>query len=218
MKTWQGLIYGLMIICCLLFAGCAGREDARSFIPLKPGVIWYYDVNIQGETVQMQAQVGEPQKIEGNNAYPVTYSSNEKALPTLIEYYVIEDQKILFPRLDNVQGQFVKTPIQTYLKFPLKKGANWKWSGKLLPVGEKEAVARETVETVVVDHETVTTPLRKFKNAVRISFLLNFHTEDKELKIKGDRWYVKKFGMVKEVLYDEKGNQVLVAVLKKLDK
>ena len=90
--------------------------------------------------------------------------------------------------------------------------------GRLIPVGEKEAVASGKVQAVVESKETVNTPAGTYKDAVRISFVSVNESGDTRFDIKEKRWYVKGVGMVKEVLYDEKGNEVLTAVLKKLEK
>ncbi|WP_148137660.1 hypothetical protein [Candidatus Formimonas warabiya] len=217
MKTSYKLF--MIISCLFLFsAGCAARNEAKNFLPLNPGVTWYYDVDIQGEKVEMQVQVGEQKEVEGKLAYPLSYSYHQQALPTQIEYYAVEDKTIMFPRIDNVQGQFAKKPSQVFLKFPLKKGDKWEWSGKLLPLGKKEAVATGTVQAVVQEAETVSTPAQTYKNALRISFTSVFTTQGTNFGIKEDRWYVNKIGMVKEVVYDEKGEQVLIAVLHKIKK
>jgi len=210
------------IICFAIFSliltGCGNRDDVKDFLAIKPGVIWYYEVDIQGDKSEMQIQVGEPEKIEGKTAYPLSYSYNQLALPTQIEYYVTQDKSVLFPRLDNVQGQYLKKPVQTFLKFPLKKGDKWEWSGKLVPVGEKEAVVNGTLKTVVEEEETVNTPAGTYKKAVRISLVSVHESQGTKFELKEERWYVNKIGMVKEVLYDEKGDPVLTAVLKKIEK
>ncbi|HHT62849.1 MAG: hypothetical protein ACOX4H_12105 [Bacillota bacterium] len=207
-----------LIFLSIALVGCGAEDDARGFLLLNPGVTWYYDVDIQGEKLEMQVQVGETKNIAGKTAYPLSYSYNELALPTQIEYYAVQDKAVLFPRLDNVQGQFLKKPEQTFLKFPLKEGDKWEWSGRLIPVGEKEAVASGKVQAVVESKETVNTPAGTYKDAVRISFVSVNESGDTRFDIKEKRWYVKGVGMVKEVLYDEKGNEVLTAVLKKLEK
>ncbi|MEL7568312.1 MAG: hypothetical protein AAGU27_26030 [Dehalobacterium sp.] len=213
--TW-GMI--CLIFLSFMFTGCGDRDDVKDFLAIKPGVIWYYEVDIQGAKSEMQIQVGEPKEIEGKTAYPLSYSYNQLALPTQIEYYVTQDKSVLFPRIDNVQGQFLKKPAQTFLKFPLKKGDEWEWSGKLVPVGEKEAVVSGSVKTVVEDEETITTPATTYKKAVRISLVSVHESQGTEFELKEERWYVNKIGMVKEVLYDEKGNPVLTAALKKIEK
>lgn len=201
-----------------LLTGCGDRGGAKEFLQITPGVTWYYEVNIQGAKSEMQVQVGEPKTVEGETAFPLSYSYNQLALPTQIEYYVPSEKALLFPRLDNVQGQFLKKPYQTFLKFPLKEGDKWEWSGKLVPIGEKEAVSSSTVKTVVEDKETINTPAGTYKNAVRISLDTINESQGTKFQLKEDRWYVNKVGMVKEVLYDEKGNEVLSAVLKKIEK
>lgn len=216
----KSLSWGMICLAFLsvMLTGCGDRGEAKGFLAINPGVTWYYEVDIQGDKTEMQVQVGEPKTIEGKTAYPLSYSYNQLALPTQIEYYVTQDKAVLFPRLDNVQGQFLKKPQQTFLKFPLKKGDEWEWSGKLIPVGEKEAVASGTVKTVVEDEETVTTPAGTYKKAVRITLVSVHESQGTKFELKEDRWYVNKIGMVKEVLYDEEGNQVLIAVLEKIEK
>lgn len=218
MKKIVGTIIFLVLLA--MAVGCGNQNEAKAFLPLNPGVTWHYDVDIQGQKLEMQVQVGETKEVEGKIAYPVSYSYSELALPTQIEYYVLQEKAILFPRVDNVQGQFLKKPFQTFFKFPLKEGSKWEWSGKLIPVGEnKEAVTLGTVKTTVEDEETVSTPAGTYKKALRISFVsVNEAADGTKFEIKEDRWYVKKIGMVKEVLYDERGNQVLVAVLRKFEK
>lgn len=209
-------------IMCLVFlgliTGCGDRGGAKEFLQLTPGVTWYYEVNIQGDKTEMQVQVGEPKKVEGKTAYPLSYSYNQLSLPTQIEYYVPSEKALLFPRLDNVQGQFLKKPYQTFLKFPLKEGDKWEWSGKLVPIGKQEEVSTGTVKTQVKDKETISTPAGTYKNAVRISLDTINESQGTRFQIKEDRWYVNKVGMVKEVVYDEEGNEVLTAVLKKIKK
>jgi len=218
MRTFSKVIPWLAFLCFLLLTGCGDRNNAKNFLLLHPGVTWYYDVDIQGMKQEMQVQVGEIVKIDGADAYPLSYSYHELALPTQIEYYVVREQAVLFPRLDNVQGQFLKKPQQTFLKFPLKKGDKWEWSGKLIPVGERKEAASGTVKVAVEDEETVSTPAGTYKNAVRVSFVSVNQTNGTKFEIKEERWYVNKVGMVKEVLYDERGNEVLTAVLKKVEK
>ncbi|MGI6711678.1 MAG: hypothetical protein ACOX4L_02935 [Bacillota bacterium] len=199
----------------ILTTGCAVRKQAQDFFPLKPGNVWQYDVDVQGENIQMMVEVGEPQIVEGDHVFPFSYSYHELALPTQVEYYKVEDNAVLFPRIDNIQGQFLKKPIQEFLQFPLSKGKKWGWSGKLVPVGiNKESISGDIV-TVVKDIETVTTPAGTYKNAYRISINSKFQTQGSSFSIKEDRWYVKGVGMVKEVLYDDRKGEVLTAVLKK---
>jgi hypothetical protein len=202
----------------LILSGCGDRENHKEFLLLSPGVTWFYDVDIQGQKSEMQVQVGEIKNIAGENAYPLSYSYNELALPTQIEYYVPKEKAVLFTRLDNVQGQYLKKPQQTFLKFPLKKGDKWEWTGSLVPVGENGALASGTVKAAVEDEETITTPAGTYKKAMRISFVSVNESEGTKFEIQEKRWYVNKVGMVKEVLYDEEGNEVLTAVLKKLEK
>ena len=217
MKIMVKAILGLFFL-GLISTGCAERNDAKRFLLLNPGVTWYYDVDIQGVKQEMQVQVGEAKQIAGKNAYPLSYSYHELALPTQIEYYVVQDKAVLIPRLDNVQGQFLKKPQQTFLRFPLKKGDRWEWSGKLIPVGENDAVASGSVKATVEDEETVVTPAGTYQKAVRISFVSENEADGAKFEIKEERWYVNKVGMVKEVLYDEIGNEILTAVLKKVEK
>jgi len=216
-KFFQGIFLTCFII-AVSSLGCAARKEAKNFLPLSPGNTWSYNVDIQGESVQMQVEVGEPKDVEGNNAFPLSYSYNQLALPTQVEYFVIEEDAILFPRIDNVQGQYLKKPFQTFLKFPLKKGEKWEWSGKLVPVGVKTGEIDGKVTVLVKNIEGISVPAGTYEKAVRVSFTSTFETEGTSFKILEDRWYVKGTGMVKEVLYDDQGKQVLVAVLKEFKK
>lgn len=210
-----------LFMVCLFFAliaGCAQRQEARTFLPLNPGNTWQYTVNVDGEKQRMQVEVGESREVEGYNAFSLSYSYQQLALPTQVEYYVPQENAVLFPRLDNVQGQYLKKPFQILLKFPLKKGEKWEWDGKLVPVGSKTPAVDARIQTEVTRVETVTVPAGTYKNAVRVSFSSVFNTGDTGFEVKEDRWYVKGIGMVKEVLYDEKGEEILVAVLNSFKK
>ncbi|NMA13778.1 MAG: hypothetical protein GX930_00865 [Clostridia bacterium] len=208
----------LLSLFILLVVGCAGQNEAKNFLPLTPGNLWTYDVNIQGERTDMQVEVGQPREVEGKNAIPLSYSYNRLALPTQVEYYVIEDNAIVFPRIDNVQGQYLKKPFQVFLKFPLKPGAKWEWTGNLVTMGDDDKKTRARVRVEVNEAEKVVTHVATYQKAVKISFNSVFDANGTDFAIKEDRWYVKGVGMVKEVLYDETGEEIMVAILKKLEK
>lgn len=208
----------LLSIFLLLAVGCAAGNEAKAFLPLTPGNIWTYDVDIQGEKVEMHVEAGQPKNVEGKNTIPLSYSYSSLALPTQIEYYSTRENAIVFPRIDNVQGQYLKKPILVFLKFPLKKGAKWEWSGKLVPMGSNKTVVQAKVVTQVKNIESVLTPAGNYKKAFKISFVSSFNSQGNNFVIKEERWYVKEVGMVKEVLYDDQGEEVLVALLKKFRK
>jgi hypothetical protein len=208
----------LFALVLLAASGCAGRDDAKSFLPLEPGNKWTYAVNIEGKDVELFVEVGQPREVEGKTAFPLSYSYSNLGLPTQIEYYVVQEDAIIFPRIDNVQGQYLKKPFQVFLKFPLKEGSKWEWSGNLVPEAAGEETTKASVNAEVREVETVVTPIKTYKKALRISFESSFDTAEADFVVREDRWYVKGVGMVKEVLYDDAGEELLSAVLKNFKK
>jgi hypothetical protein len=71
-----------LIFLSIALVGCGAEDDARGFLLLNPGVTWYYDVDIQGEKLEMQVQVGETKNIAGKTAYPYALVSFIFYLPT----------------------------------------------------------------------------------------------------------------------------------------
>lgn len=208
-----GLVFGLIFVW-----GCAAKKPLGNYLPLSPGRVWTYTVNIRGAGSEMIVEAGEPQSVEGNSVIPLSYAYANTALPTQIEYYRIQEDAILLPRIDNVQGQYLKKPFQVFIKLPLKAGAKWEWNGRLVPIGAGLSSTREKVLTRVTGEEKVITPAGTYEKAMGITFRTVYETGETSFTLRDDRWYVRGVGMVKEVLYDEQDREVMTAVLKKIKK
>ena len=95
-----------LIFLSIALVGCGAEDDARGFLLLNPGVTWYYDVDIQGEKLEMQVQVGN-KNIAGKTAYPCLILIMNWLCPQ-IEYYAVQDKAVLFQGLIMYKASFKK--------------------------------------------------------------------------------------------------------------
>ena len=150
------------------------------YLPLKEGLKWHYQLEANGQKLQIVTQIAKIEAINGESLarFETVVNGNVAAS----EHYSVTTKGIFRHRFNGVEIQ----PPVCVLKFPVKNGASWESEHK---IGEQAAkmgcrVASEEVEV----------PAGKFKT-VSVQVV----ADAAGMKITTTYWFAAGIGIVKQV-------------------
>ncbi|MFP4498692.1 MAG: hypothetical protein ACLFQV_10810 [Vulcanimicrobiota bacterium] len=212
------LAVAVVVAMALAFSACTKKQPAtgKEYFPLEMGDQWTYNSTIGGTTeMEMVFKVTGTEEINGVETKILEAFVEDNSIQK--EYYELSDKGLIaHKRYMSAAGQeLVLNPPEMMLKFPLKVGDSWTWSGDI--DGQPAGNYTFTVEA----EEEVTVPAGTFM-AYKVKLVGKAAseeteeteatetteegteaveeetTEEEEVMVESTRWFVKDIGMVKE--------------------
>ena len=146
--------------------------------------------------------VAGSEKIDGVDT--TKYELIRQGTVQLTEFFKVEDKGVTaIARIPVGEGTYKLLPPQQLLKFPLREGDKWEYSGKVRQDDGEELATRQTFE--IVGREGIQLPSGKFD-----SYHLRMTVLSPEPKIIEDRWFVPNIGFVKIVTEFERPDGAMI--------
>lgn len=184
-KTKLKLIMTVMILTAMIlsFSSCSLFKQPDYF-PLSQGSEWTYAFGKDEVTFKVTGE----ETVDGKKC--AIYEAVIKNIPSQKEYYYKTDKEVTSIMRSYANGQVkVKLePPETIMKFPLKVGESWTWTGQM---GNVEKV---TFTFKVAKKEKITVPAGTF-NAIKLDIE---GTTPQGKSINTERWYAPDVGMIKD--------------------
>lgn len=191
------ILFVVLILIILIQNGCEKKK--QDYFPLSTGNTWRYKTNM-GSPLTV---VVKNQKTIGDwNCFVVESFTYDKKNCVKSDYFAQKDDGIYCLRSSfPVTSMFFDPPI-TILRFPLKKGLSWKWTGKIGIFDAKYFYRVLGRESLLI--------LGKKYSAIKV------HVKGNTSVIgdyEADRWYAPNIGMIKEDSKTIKDNNEIHVVL-----
>lgn len=185
-KTKLNIIMTIAILAVIIlsFSSCSFFKQPDYF-PLNQGSEWVYVFGSDELTFKVTGE----ETVNGKKCS--IYEAVMKGIPSQREYYQKTDKELIAVMRSYGNGQIKVNlnPPETLMKFPLKTGDSWTWSGQL---GNTEKV---TFNFKVSKKEKITVPAGTF-NSIKIE--INGSTQGGK-SISTERWYAPNVGMIKDI-------------------
>jgi hypothetical protein len=176
------LILNILIILLIFSKKAICEIDYSVYFPLSIGSKWTYVVTEKDKSFKVKAKVIGKKKLKGVECYLV--EEKEKKETSKTYYQITKDGIYVLKIIKKIFLSEYDLPIEPKLlimKFPLKKGMKWSWSGKFL--GQKvtfkyEVLKRQKIKTKAGKFVCFPVSIKRYKGKKLLSQEIKYYSKN----------------------------------------
>ena len=193
MKTLKPLFGASGAIALLLTASRMIADPAKpvSYWPFAQGSTWTLSTNVQNKTFDQIITVTSVKTDKGGSVATLNYTAGSKVVQ--VETYRTTPQEVA--RMSaGLDGSGVLSPPLPIIKYPMKAGNTWKWSGTITVHG----VPVQGVSTLTVSGPTSVKTMGGTFSAFKVHSELVVTAQGQTQKVPNDYWFAPNVGLVRQ--------------------